>query len=141
MKTFHLYMPFSLAAKGPTLSRCSAFFLFFGGTFKFCLCFRNDTFNYYSSRNTHDVTVVMSPCITRPPHGAVSLSPTLYINFTFNISRTIHQANWTIQQLFNQTKGCESSKTPGGGLVHVYKIEAWRFVTVGLLLQDNYPLK
>lgn len=67
------------------------------------------------------------------------------INFTFHISAIIRQANRECvdisQPLFNQTKQCESSKTLGGGLMCVCKIEAWRSVTVGLLLRDNYPLK
>lgn len=76
-------------------------------------------------------------------HHPVSMTPTAYANKLYiqhlwnNTSGKFEKS----QQLLNQTKRCETSKTPGGNLVQVYKIEARRFVTAGLLLQDNYTLK
>lgn len=80
-----------------------------------------------------------SPCCLTVLCHRHQLSP--LISFTFSISRLMHQANWEYldisQQMFNQTKQCESSRILGGGLIHVYKIDAWRSVTAGLLLRDN----
>lgn len=91
--------------------------------------------------NSYDPSwICCNSCIFK---NAVSLSPTCLSVLTFNICRIVHQvieSTWTFPNIFLIRSNSVSHLKLLEEALYV-QIKAWKFVTVGLLLQDNYPLK